>query len=215
VQPNAFCLFLAMTHWYLDESGDLGFDFTKPKTTRFFTLTLLRVPHRPAVEKVIKTVYRDLARLGKRPPMLHAVNQPDGVRKRLLRLLAERDILVASLTIRKVRPHPEPNQYYTELVDSLLVQAAKAGLLEATEPFTLVASRRETNPHRTNQFRAYLERAGAGRGWSMQVLVQRPEQDKALQAVDFCSWAIFRRHEFGDGQFRELIRERLVEWEDL
>jgi hypothetical protein len=34
---------------------------------------------------------------------------------------------------------------------------------------------------------------------------------KGLQIVDFACWAIFRRREFGDGRFWEIIKKIIVE----
>ena len=45
---------------FLDESGDLGFDFRKPATSRFFIITLLVLKNRQASEKLRLAVRRTL-----------------------------------------------------------------------------------------------------------------------------------------------------------
>ncbi len=35
--------------------------------------------------------------------------------------------------------------------------------------------------------------------------------EKGLQAVDFISWAIFRKYERGDFEYYELIKEKIVD----
>jgi hypothetical protein len=45
---------------YLDESGDLGFDFTKSKTTRHFVITLLVCDGRSVHVQFEKAVRRTL-----------------------------------------------------------------------------------------------------------------------------------------------------------
>ncbi|MDA8415385.1 MAG: DUF3800 domain-containing protein [Desulfobacteraceae bacterium] len=45
---------------YLDESGDLGFDFNKPKTSRKFVITLLVCQNRDAIDCFRKAVSRTL-----------------------------------------------------------------------------------------------------------------------------------------------------------
>jgi hypothetical protein len=45
---------------YLDESGDLGFDFTKQGTSRFFIITLLVIHSNEVNKKILKIVERTI-----------------------------------------------------------------------------------------------------------------------------------------------------------
>jgi len=47
---------------YLDESGDLGFDFDNKKASRFFVITLLVVPNSKSVKTINNAVIRTLAK---------------------------------------------------------------------------------------------------------------------------------------------------------
>lgn len=38
-----------------------------------------------------------------------------------------------------------------------------------------------------------------------------PFEEKTLQAVDFVSWAIFRKYEYADDTFYNIIKNRMVE----
>ena len=49
-----------MAHIFLDESGDLGFDFTKKRTTKYFVVTLLFVDEKRPIEKVVRDIHRGL-----------------------------------------------------------------------------------------------------------------------------------------------------------
>ena len=40
-----------MAYIFLDESGDLGFDFSKKRTSRYFIITCLFVSHKRPIEK--------------------------------------------------------------------------------------------------------------------------------------------------------------------
>jgi len=46
---------------------------------------------------------------------------------------------------------------------------------------------------------------------SLHIEIKTPFEDKALQAVDFISWAIFRKYEYQDGSYYEIIRKKIVE----
>ena len=51
-----------MWYLYLDESGDLGFDFVNKKPSKFFTVTILAMSSQDANRKMIKAVKKTLAR---------------------------------------------------------------------------------------------------------------------------------------------------------
>jgi hypothetical protein len=45
-----------MWYLYLDESGDLGFDFVNKKPSKFFTVAILAIAGQQANRKLIKSV---------------------------------------------------------------------------------------------------------------------------------------------------------------
>lgn len=45
---------------FLDESGDLGFDFTKKATSRYFSITLLVCENKTVVNSIEKAIHRTL-----------------------------------------------------------------------------------------------------------------------------------------------------------
>jgi hypothetical protein len=49
-----------MWHLYLDESGDLGFDFANKKPSKFFTITILAISNDKDNRNLINAVKRKL-----------------------------------------------------------------------------------------------------------------------------------------------------------
>jgi len=45
----------------------------------------------------------------------------------------------------------------------------------------------------------------------IKILIKTPSEEKALQAVDFASWAIFRKYEYGDDSYYKLIKKIIIE----
>lgn len=43
------------------------------------------------------------------------------------------------------------------------------------------------------------------------IQIKTPSEEKALQAVDFVRWAIFRKYEYGDDSYYNLIKNKIVE----
>lgn len=46
---------------------------------------------------------------------------------------------------------------------------------------------------------------------SFEMSLAASHEEKGLQAVDFVSWAIFRKYERGDFEFYELIKDKIVD----
>ena len=75
-----------------------------------------------------------------------------------------------------------------------------------------MASRRETNRFLNQNFQSYLSsQLVRNHDVEVRILIRTPFQEKALQAVDFVSWAIFRKYEHGDETYYSIIRGKIVE----
>lgn len=46
---------------------------------------------------------------------------------------------------------------------------------------------------------------------TVKIEIKMPSEEKALQAVDFASWAIFHKYEHGDGYYYDLIKRIILE----
>lgn len=80
-----------MAYIFLDESGDLGFDFIKKKTSKFFIVTCLFTESKTPIEKIVKKTHSGLKLKHKRRfGVLHAVKEKPITRQRLLKRLSEK-----------------------------------------------------------------------------------------------------------------------------
>lgn len=50
-----------MAYIFMDESGDLGFDFSKQKTSRYFVITFLMIEDHKIGDVVIKKIISSLS----------------------------------------------------------------------------------------------------------------------------------------------------------
>jgi len=55
-----------MSYIFLDESGDLGFNFQKKKTSKFFIVTCLFTENKRPIEKVVRKTHLELRKKCKR-----------------------------------------------------------------------------------------------------------------------------------------------------
>lgn len=212
-----------MSYIFLDESGDLGFDFTKKRTSRFFVITFLFVPHKRPIERIVKKTFTSLSPRERKghSGALHAVDELPKTRKKLLSDLAKQDtITVLTLYLDKKRVYTKLNEekevLYNFIANTLLDRILVKKLVPTDEPVILIASQRETNRFLNLNFKNYLEtEAQRNHKVPLTVEIKTPCQEKGLQAVDFLSWAIFRRFELGDTTYYDHVKKKIVEESSL
>ena len=80
------------------------------------------------------------------------------------------------------------------------------------KPITLIAAQRETNKFLNENFKDYLSKQlNNNHKIDLKIKIATPAEEKALQVVDFASWAIFRKYEFGDDSYYNLVKVRIIE----
>lgn len=210
-----------MSYILLDESGDLGFDFTKKGATHYFLITFLFCENKRPIEKCVKKTYATLRKKHKKQgKILYGYTENPITRQRLLKCIANKDcsVLVICLNKRKVytKLHEEKQVLYNYVTNILLDRIFTKKLVPLEEKIILIASKRETNVFLNENFKSYLKNKALNtHKVKLQIEVKTPFEDKALQAVDFISWPVFRMYEYGDTSYYEMIREKIAEENSL
>ena len=207
-----------MAYIFLDESGDLGFDFTKKGTSKFFIITILFTENaRGGIEKVVKKTHSELAKKFKRRVgTLHAVSEKPVTRVRFLKRMAEKNCGVMAIYLNKKKVHThlqdEKQVLYNYVTNILLDRIYTKKILSPDLAIELIASRRETNKFLNENFKDYLSRQiKNNHKGTLKISVKTPAEEKCLQAVDFLSWAIFRKYERGDDSYYNLFKKKIIE----
>ncbi|MCX5718320.1 MAG: DUF3800 domain-containing protein [Nitrospirae bacterium] len=206
-----------MAFIFMDESGDLGFDFTKKKTSKFFVITCLFVENKGLLEKIVKKTHSQLQKKYKRKfGNLHCVKEKPVTRQRLLRLMTEKECFVMTIYLNKKRVYTklqnEKQVLYNYVANILLDRIYSKKIIPIGSAVKLIASRRETNKFLNENFKNYLNSQVENRHKAkIEVLIRSPHEEKSLQAVDFVSWAIFRKYEYGDDSYYNSIKNKIVE----
>jgi hypothetical protein len=96
-----------MIYIYADESGDMGFDFTKGGTSSHFSIAFLMLNERErrTVSSLVRKVFLSLPRATKRKNsgVLHAHYEKASTVAKLLTGLAQKDVKIASIRLDKRR----------------------------------------------------------------------------------------------------------------
>jgi len=206
-----------LSYIYLDESGDLGFDFTKKRTTKYFIITILFAPNYRIVQKVVRQVHAMVKRTHKDSGrIMHAYREKPVTIQRLLRKLVEKDIKVMCIYLNKqkvyTRLQDEKAVLYNYVTNILLDRILSRKLINTADKVTLVASRKETSKFLNQNFRDYLQmQVTANHHLPIEIKIKTPHEEKCLQAVDFVSWSIFRKYEYGDDTYYNYIKDVILE----
>ena len=206
-----------MAYIFLDESGDLGFNFNKRKTSKYFIITFLFTENKRPLEKIVKKIHSELQKKYKRKiGVLHAVKEKPITRVRLLRKLVEKDCSIMVIYLNKskvyVKLRDEKHILYNYVTNILLDRILNRKILPLHQGLKLIASRKETNKFLNDNFKIYLNNQIKNRhNVDLDIEIRTPHQEKALQVVDFVSWAIFRKYEYGDESYYEIFKNKIIE----
>jgi hypothetical protein len=199
----------------MDESGDLGFDFSRRGTSRFFVITFLCCERKRPIEKCVKKVHGGLRKKYRRIGTLHAYREEPATRRRLLSLLAQ-DCWIMTILLNKRKVYTqlqdEKAVLYNYVTNILLDRVSSKRLLPGSDRFEIVASQKETNRFLNQNFASYLtSQMAKNHRISVTIAIRTPAHERVLQAVDFVSWAVFRKYERGERTYYDIIRKRIVE----
>lgn len=207
---------------FMDESGNLGFDFSKSKTTKYFVVTFLFVNDKRSMEKVVKKVFSGFSQLEikNHHGTLHAYKEKPATRQRVLNSLAKKDVHILVIKLNKHNVHTrlkdEKHFLYNYVVNILLDRMMKKNIVDGNQPIQFIASKRETNKLMNENFKNYLQKQIKGNHkLDIVISIKTPSEEKGLQVVDICSWSFFRKYEHDDSAYADIVSEKVIEESSL
>lgn len=175
-----------------------------------------------SIEKILKKVFHFFTKKEKKhhPGIFHCHKDKPLIRRKLLSLLGQKEISILAVYLDKRKVYTqmqnEKHVLYNYVANILLDRIYTKKLIPIENSIKLVASRRETNKFLNDNFQRYLEgQIHKNHKLPIKVLIKTPAEEKGLQLVDFACWAIFRKKEFGDESYYELIKEKIIEEDSL
>lgn len=199
---------------YLDESGDLGFDFFSKKPSRFFTVAILAIEGIDGNRKIIGAVKKTLRRKFKRrrPVELKGVRTSIEIKQYFYNLVRPVQFSLYALTLNKRRVYDElaanKDRVYNFIARKVLDQI----------PFEVVRTRiqlyidRSKSKKEIMEFNSYLERQLKGRvdpRVPLHVDHVTSFENSGLQAIDLFAWGIYRKYEKEDLTWYEIFKEKV------
>ena len=206
-----------MAYIFMDESGDLGFNFKKKRTSKFLIITILFTENKKPIEKIVKKAHSSLKRKHKQKSgVLHSYHEKPITRKRLLKLLAQKDIKMMAIYLNKSKVYTklqdQKEVLYNYVTNILLDRICTKKIVPLNKGVELIASRKETSKFLNLNFKNYLQtQAKANHNLDLKIEIKTTFEEKTLQAVDFISWSIFRKYEYEDESYYDLFKKLIFE----
>ena len=214
-----------MWYLYLDESGDLGFDFVNKKPSKFFTVAILAVNGIENNRKLIKgikvTLRRKLNPKKHRKRIVQEIkgrNTTIGIKEYFYNQVKTVPFGIYAITLNKRRVYErltrEKPRIYNfiarQVIDKIPFERNKGDRVE------LICDKSKSKPE-ISEFNSYIRSQIQGRlnpkitldmyHWESQVT-------PGLQASDMFCWGIFQKYERKDSGWFDIFKKRVV-FEDL
>jgi hypothetical protein len=207
-----------MNYIFMDESGCLGFDLTKPGTSKNFVISFLFIEasQKRSIEKIIKSAFRSMDKkvLKRHSGVLHAYKEAHETKMKILNKLSAKSVHVMVIRLNKHKVYAslkdEKAVLYNYVTNILLDRLVSKRTFLPDGPIKFIASRRETNRFLNENFKSYLQKQVSGK-LKIEISIDAPAREKCLQAVDLLSWSIFRHYEHKDDQYYKVIKKLILE----
>jgi len=207
---------------FLDESGDLGFDLSKPKTSKKFVITLLVCDDRATTDSFRKAARRTLKnKLNRKKSGCEVVKELKGAKttlaakKYFFRNLPLTGWRLYAVILNKQRVHDNlqkaqaKKKLYNFLARFII---EKIDLRSAGPAVTLILDRSK-NKEEIRDFNAYVENqleALLPLNIPLNIYHEPSHENPGLQAVDLFCWGIFRKYETGETEWFNTYKEMVA-----
>jgi arsenate reductase-like glutaredoxin family protein len=190
---------------YLDESGDLGFDFRKGRTSRFFVMSLVIAGDEKIPSRIIKKIIKSLPprQTKQHTSSLHAYKEKKTTRAKLLKLVENSDagIFIIALDKQKERMFATTNKHklYTSMAAQIVEMAnIKKGIL--------YAAKRETKTSFNEKFIKEIKSVSS----EIDVKIKYPHENGGIQIADFIANAFWLAFEKDEIELADIIKDKTL-----
>jgi hypothetical protein len=203
-----------MWYLYLDESGDLGFDFFAKKPSKFFTVCILALQgvdnNRCLLAAVKKTRLRKLSR--SRSAEMKGSHMSLEMKRYFYNLVTDLPFELYALTLNKRRVYDEltrrKDRVYNFIARNVLDHLP---IEQATTRVEFIIDKSKSK-REIADFNGYITRQLEGRidpRVPLDIYHHRSAENAGLQVVDLFAWGIFRKYERADWAWYNVFREKI------
>lgn len=209
-----------MIYLYLDESGDLGFDFVNKKPSKFFTVGVLVVNNIEENKKILQAVKITLRRkLNPRSKRKRVVEELKGertnltIKKYFYQKIQPVKFSLYAITLNKIRVYERlarnKSRVYNFMARQVLDQISFQKSNNNRIIFIIDKSKGKLG---VEEFNEYVLRQLEGRihpKVPFDIYHENSKENKGLQAIDMFAWGIHRKYEYQDKEWYEIFKMKI------
>jgi len=204
-----------MWYLYLDESGDLGFDFVNKKPSKFFTITILVLEGEDANRKLLKgtkITSRRKFQAKPEPAELKGSKCPLPIKKYFFKQVSNVDFGIYALTLNKrclferlTKDKERVYNYIARLVlDKIPFNHANIGVKLVVDKSKTKKNIFEFNQYILNQIKSKFDPK-----IPLDIYHYESSTNYGLQAVDMFCWGIFQKYERENSEWRDVFADKI------
>ena len=202
---------------YLDESGDLGFDFVNKKPSAFFTICVLAIKGQEndralssAVHAVIRRKLYPKYKTGTLE--LKGTLVPLEIKKYFFRNISRIDFSLHSVTLNKKKAYADLSFDKDRMYNYLARLALeKVNFRDAAVRVIMTVDKRgprlgllEFNRYILNQLKAFIDPLVP-----LNIFHTSSQESPGLQAADMFAWGFFRKYERNDLEWHDVFKSKI------
>ena len=209
-----------MWYLYLDESGDLGFDFVNKKPSKFFTVTILALRTIENNRQLITAVRKTLRRKSKPKKKdksqiqeLKGSKCPFKTKQYFYQQVKDVKFALYSVTLNKRRVYDELAKHKSRVYNWIARQVLEEiPFAKAERRIELVIDKSKRRPEIV-EFNRYIQRqleAQISPKVPLDIYHWSSQENKGLQAVDMFCWGIFQKYERQKTEWYDIFKAKIV-----
>jgi len=210
-----------MWYLYLDESGDLGFDFVNKKPSKFFTVAVLATRGIDNNRKIIKTTKLVLRRkLNLKSKRKRIVEELKGeatnleIKKYFYKQIKDVKFAVYAVTLNKLRVYEELVRNKSRVYNFIARQVLDCIPFEKANSSRIILTIDKCKGKKgIKDFNQYIIRQLEGRirpNIPFDIYHEDSRKIGGLQAIDMFAWGIHRKYENNDREWHKIFNKKIA-----
>lgn len=204
-----------MLYLYLDESGDLGFDFVNKKPTGFFVVSIIAIDDQAANRRISNTVKMVLRRKSTKTNKLRELKgslTPLNIKTYLYNKIRDIDFSLYTVILNKKKSFEElwddKERIYSHIA-YLVLGKIRFDSKKSVINFVVDRSKSKENIRAFDKYILLQMKGRMDPSIPLQISHIESNVNYCLQAADLFCWGIFRKYEKKDTEWYDIFKEKI------